>query len=207
MSLKPRYSLLTLLILTAFIAGGIKLWRGPHHVVIPERPNEEERLLVDQFLFRGYFNGYYPPVVYEYEYVNSLNEREYLYVKGRSTGERPIPVYRLRFSSPQRAYLITELNLRSIAAQNEPHTDEQVVCWMYHPKSKELAAAELPAPAVPRHAGLYGCYFLTNRKQLYRCNDDFSFGIPLDRVELSQIEGPELRQCVAAELEKISVAP
>jgi hypothetical protein len=33
MSLRPRYSLLTLLILTALVAGGVKLWRGPHHVV------------------------------------------------------------------------------------------------------------------------------------------------------------------------------
>ena len=33
MSLRPRYSLLTLLILTALIAGGVKLWYGPHRVV------------------------------------------------------------------------------------------------------------------------------------------------------------------------------
>ena len=33
MSLRPRYSLLTLLLLTALIAGGVKLWYGPHHVV------------------------------------------------------------------------------------------------------------------------------------------------------------------------------
>ena len=33
MSLRPRYSLLTLLLLTAAVAVGIKLWRGPHHVV------------------------------------------------------------------------------------------------------------------------------------------------------------------------------
>ncbi len=32
MSLRPRYSLLTLLILTALVAGGVKLWHGPHRV-------------------------------------------------------------------------------------------------------------------------------------------------------------------------------
>jgi hypothetical protein len=36
MSLRPRFSLLTLLILTALVAVGVKLWYGPHHVV--ERP-------------------------------------------------------------------------------------------------------------------------------------------------------------------------
>ncbi len=33
MSLRPRYSLLTLLVLTALVAGGVKLWYGPNHVV------------------------------------------------------------------------------------------------------------------------------------------------------------------------------
>jgi hypothetical protein len=33
MSLRPRYSLLTLLVLTALVAGAVKWWRGPHHVV------------------------------------------------------------------------------------------------------------------------------------------------------------------------------
>ncbi len=32
MSLRPRYSLLTLLVLTALVAGGVKLWYGPHRV-------------------------------------------------------------------------------------------------------------------------------------------------------------------------------
>ena len=41
MSLRPRYSLLTLLVLTALVAGGVKLWRGPHHVVEPEFPYAE----------------------------------------------------------------------------------------------------------------------------------------------------------------------
>ena len=34
MSLRPRYSLLTLLVLTALVSGGVKLWYGPHHGVM-----------------------------------------------------------------------------------------------------------------------------------------------------------------------------
>ena len=41
MSLRPRYSLLTLLLLTTFVAGGVKLWYGPHHVVEQPRPKME----------------------------------------------------------------------------------------------------------------------------------------------------------------------
>jgi hypothetical protein len=43
MRLRPRYSLLTLLVLTALVAGGVKLWYGPRHVVErPFRDVEEE---------------------------------------------------------------------------------------------------------------------------------------------------------------------
>jgi hypothetical protein len=41
MHLKPRYSLLTLLILTALVAGGAKLWRGPHRAVEQKTPTWE----------------------------------------------------------------------------------------------------------------------------------------------------------------------
>ena len=41
MSLRPRYSLLTLLVLTALVAGGVKLWYGPHRVVEQVSPKEE----------------------------------------------------------------------------------------------------------------------------------------------------------------------
>ena len=42
MSLRPRYSLLTLLILTALIAGGVKLWYGPHHTIEERRPGRHD---------------------------------------------------------------------------------------------------------------------------------------------------------------------
>jgi hypothetical protein len=41
MRFRFRYSLLTLLILTALVAGGVKLWYGPHHVVERLRPDVE----------------------------------------------------------------------------------------------------------------------------------------------------------------------
>jgi hypothetical protein len=42
MKLRPRYSLLTLLVATALVAGGVKLWHGPHHVVEPDGQNWEK---------------------------------------------------------------------------------------------------------------------------------------------------------------------
>jgi hypothetical protein len=43
LSLRPRYSLLTLLVLTALVAGGVKLWYGPHHVVERSSPEVEDK--------------------------------------------------------------------------------------------------------------------------------------------------------------------
>jgi hypothetical protein len=42
MSLRPRYSLLAFLLFTAAVAVGVKLWRGPHHVVDRSDPQVEE---------------------------------------------------------------------------------------------------------------------------------------------------------------------
>lgn len=40
--LRPRYSLLALLLFTAAVAVGVKLWRGPHHVVDHSNPQMED---------------------------------------------------------------------------------------------------------------------------------------------------------------------
>ncbi len=42
MLLRPRYSLLALLLFTAAVASGVKLWRGPHHVVDRSNPQMED---------------------------------------------------------------------------------------------------------------------------------------------------------------------
>lgn len=42
MSIRPRYSLLALLLFTAAVAIGVKLWRGPHHVVDRSNPQMED---------------------------------------------------------------------------------------------------------------------------------------------------------------------
>src|SRR6188508_2507940 len=52
MQFKPRYSLLTLLALTAIVAVGVKLWYGPHHVV--ERPSSN---LEDEYTYTRDWTG------------------------------------------------------------------------------------------------------------------------------------------------------
>jgi len=55
MSLRPRYSLLSLLILTALVAGGVKLWYGPHHVV--ELVEEEGSMVEREYTFTRNWRG------------------------------------------------------------------------------------------------------------------------------------------------------
>ncbi len=49
---RPRYSLLALLLFTAFVAGGVKLWRGPHHVV--DRSNSQ---MEDEYTYYRDWDG------------------------------------------------------------------------------------------------------------------------------------------------------
>ena len=51
MSLRPLYSLLTLLTLTALVAGAVKLWYGPHHVVERTASDEESEYTFTRDLF------------------------------------------------------------------------------------------------------------------------------------------------------------
>ena len=43
MEFRPRYSLLAFLFFTAAVACGVKLWRGPHHVVDRSNPQMEDQ--------------------------------------------------------------------------------------------------------------------------------------------------------------------
>jgi hypothetical protein len=54
MNLRPRYSLLALLLFTAAVAGGVKIWRGPHRHVHREAlayyPGDELEVQYDYVL-------------------------------------------------------------------------------------------------------------------------------------------------------------
>ncbi len=72
---RPRYSLLTLLLFTAFVAGGVKLWRGPHRVIFN----------IPHFVDPNLFPLFWPDkrFQYEYEYFNNWHGRRYTYLLAR----------------------------------------------------------------------------------------------------------------------------
>src|SRR5687768_6371264 len=81
MKIRPRYSLLTLLVLTALVACGVKLWRGPHHAIVSgDTRSAEERKMFTKFPNDFTHSPYnlYGEFRYEYSYLQHWNERQYL---------------------------------------------------------------------------------------------------------------------------------
>ena len=118
MSLRPRYSLLTLLLLTAAIAVGIKLWRGPHRVMtrFPLTPADA-----------AYFSQFFGPIesggnargALETETIRDGWEERVLSIKS-ILAEGDEPVYLYTFNSPES----TEAQGNSIA---KPVLDEALL--------------------------------------------------------------------------------
>jgi len=193
MSLRPRYSLLTLLVLTALVAGGVKLWYGPHRVVMSDPPTAEEWDLVAWPPRQGDWTRYAGEhVAYEYDYVNEWTERRYLFFKGYSLNKRPIPVG--KFAKDEKTICLYPRNVlatpEELAIEAELAKHEQVVCWLSTARNVET--------------GWYEVFFLTSRKKIYYFNVailDVSY-IVLFPVELNDIDD-EFRQIVAAELAEI----
>lgn len=77
MFLRPRYSLLTLLLLTAAVAVGIKLWRGPHQM----RITAAKQGLLNQLGYQTSVNelGEFETTL---EYINHFDRTEYIVVLG-----------------------------------------------------------------------------------------------------------------------------
>jgi hypothetical protein len=97
MKLKPRYSLLTLLIVTALVAGGLKLWRGPFHAVVSgDTRTAEERKMFTTFpnVFSPSQFKLYGEFRYEYTYLQHWSEREYLQIRMFPSSEKQFPIVR-----------------------------------------------------------------------------------------------------------------
>ncbi len=90
MSLRPRYSLLMLLILTALVAGGVKLWYGPHHVV--ERPKPEVEV---EYTYTRDWQGniiiHGPHIERRHDSAGSLESvKVHYYIKGVKTDHKQV---------------------------------------------------------------------------------------------------------------------
>lgn len=194
MRLRPRYSLLTLLILTALVAGGVKYWRGPHRAVMSNPSTVEESLLREWPKTADGRRYAFEPVAYEYDYLNEWNKRRYLFIKGYSTDKRPIPVGEFT-NVPGLVCLYPRnilANAEELAVEAKLAKQERVVCWLYS------------ASIVAQEDGLRKeIYFLTSRKKIYLHVRLPSDSVLLWPAELSDIADVELRERIVEELDQI----
>jgi hypothetical protein len=122
MSLRPRYSLLTLLVLTALVAGGVKLWYGPHHVV--ERPSPVKE---DEYTYTRDWQG--NRIIQGPRILRSKTKQgknEYVDVRYYRSGERMDWVYRIVNYLEQKPRLIIPFTNEEFI--NPLTTEEQLEC-------------------------------------------------------------------------------
>ena len=211
MSLRPRYSLLTLLILTAIVAGGVKLWRGPHHVVMSDPPTSEEEALLSQLDSLYVMNRFRPNLVYAYEYLNEVRRRKYLCVRGAFVGHRKILIEKwIGADAPSYSLSLNPIDEEAGKA-NSPtfNKEEHLVCWLYNPNCNDDLSSDvsmyrdLPLKLSDTHK--IPCYFLSSHKKIYFFDKVVDAKIPLQPLDLNQIIDPEFRACVARELANVFV--
>ena len=176
MTLRPRYSLLTLLILTALVAGGVKLWRGPHWAVISgDTRTAEERKLLSKFP-HGFKTSLYNPYGafrYEYSYLQHWHEREFLTSRQFPLDGKRFPIVRVNQTV---FYLLPDPALQTLA--NYPEADPQDLEFLHHvcylPQCPEriLRAAEsdpIASLLPPRDdATAYPMYCISTKGQVYK---------------------------------------
>lgn len=219
MSLRPRYSLLTLLVLTAGIAVGIKLWRGPHWVVLDNPPSVSEYPLLEQISSPNFQQLF--PFEMRVQYLNTLSGREVLLIHGE-----PAPPEKLMVVSwatlqkgngssehvESKDYAIFPLSIMPgdtlpPALQREvlSVTREEILRW-YSSKPKPPVTPTTTEPSEsqsslpkPPPAIIPSTYFLSNHKQVYEYHSTY-FVIAVSRILVSEIPDPALRTVIEQEL-------
>ncbi len=219
MSLRPRYSLLTLLILTALVAGGLQYWRGPHWRTLSDPLTAADQALLAgpsydnpnlQFLFHGEVR---------WKYRNTLSGSELLLIHGQPESDAPLFVDqefmlsgipgRGRGQIPQTLYCVRPA---SSSTPDGPYAHEKIRCWYSVPRhaspKRDTTDSEIDdvimkpveytvmKPTVPH------LYFVTEQKRVYQFHS-FLWSLTVIPIPAAEIEDPELRALIEAELTNI----
>ncbi len=197
MRFRPRYSLLTLLVLTALVAGGVKLWYGPHWQEL-----NAPTVLQLQELIRVRLKYYSPrsKPAYSYQYRNTWDGQEVVLFKCKylmsqyRIDRQPTTTY----PSTYDLILLFEEQLRTGLAK---HYNEQVVCWISGKLSLVHDESE--------KRGIYGPgYVVTNKKRIFLTQlSELEPRSELQLVELETISNPDLRAEIARELAALPDLP
>jgi hypothetical protein len=204
MLLKPQYSLLTLLVLTALVAGGVKLWRGPHRVSFSDPPTPAQELLLKPFRQAGYDVFLIQNELtfrYEVEQLREWNGDRVLSIKF-------IPVQELSLAGGERISAIFEqINLKGKLLVTPALLRE-----LDPEQKKELLTCASERVICLLHRGSYAwpnpLYALTEQKNIYELVGVGVFLALAGKPEtLDQVDDTNLRAKITTELANIPDAP
>jgi hypothetical protein len=202
MNLRPRYSLLTLLVVTALVAGGVMYFLVPHRAMISDPPTADEQRHLDV----NYFVRETPLMQHsaqlEYEYVYTRGGPRWLSLAGQITAE--CMIYAQKVEKYQCGLLHESWSSKRLALDEQQYDRERVVAWVM---SDEYKPPEPPSPKLLLYSfssnDLYtnrdGLYLLTDQQRIWIIEQ---FGLAKS-VTLSEIPDDHLRVRLAEELAKI----
>jgi hypothetical protein len=215
MKLRPRYSLLTLLVLTALVAGGVKLWHGPHSFALSVPPTAKEQVLLGAYAEHELLQQQSAAET-EGQYLNTFAGPELLLIQGR-----PGPNVRwlVKFAVWGSARLGDHRRLNSglyllpvkLEYLKESSSGETIRFWCSSPQLqppvpdpvsvpesdslKPIIYTVLP-PRIP------GGYFVSDRKRVYQSKSGSKYMF-LSPIQVTEIPDPKLRVLIEQELASI----
>jgi hypothetical protein len=203
MSLRPRYSLLTMLLLTAAIAVGIKLWRGPHRVMMSNRPTLEEQAILERATMAAVHAESFKPLRYEYDFVRSGQGKDCLTVVGRPTGSVPILIIPTSVTM-QFALERSMLTPKDTANFLKNPTVERLICFVHSGRTQPSPfAATLTAASGQVTTAKHPTYYISSQKRVYVDAIQLAYGIYIRLIELNDIQDPAVRARVDEALASI----
>jgi hypothetical protein len=217
MRFRPRYSLLTLLIVTALVAAGVMYFRVPHRALVSNPPTAEERLHLEQnFIHRGVIDMY-DDYELEYEYLNTWRGQRWLslvsklqqdyFVSDLAEDIAGKPMYWLLPSLMQPRYrenVERNISLERVAVivmsgEKEPPRSPDPVTVNTNGTTVQLPKFVFSTIGGPRE----GVYILTERQRIFEITKTYPF-VVLEPLDLSKIADEHVRRRIEEELSKIA---
>lgn len=217
---RPRYSLLSLLVVTALVAAGVMYFRVPHRALVSNPPTDEERWHLERsFVHRG-FVDLEDKFKTEYEYFNTWRGQRWVSLVSKPRDEYFVtdtageingkPAYLLlpqnqykryyeQFSeNGERTFQFERVVVVVMSGEKEPPRPPEPVT------NANGTTIQLPTFAFSTVGGACpGIYFVTESQRIFQITMSYPF-LALERLELSQIPDEHVRRRVEEELSKIA---
>ena len=216
MSLRPRFSLLTLLFVTALVAGGVKLWHGPHWRTLSDPLTALDQSLIAEHASDSHFQVLLTSEV-KCKYLNTWSGPELLLIHGQPRADAPLlignAIWHEMDPGPDLGgfwYFERAIYPGTISEQAVPRPGESIRSWYAPPFLPSPSFRKPPPIQEPTRTVMYTilpphlphCYFVSDRKHVYQSQAGSSYFL-IAEIQVSEIPNPELRTLIEQELAMI----